>query len=364
MKRCFGLLLTIFILFLFLAGCEYFAPKHTHQYNPSYDERSHFQICACGDVIEAAEHALEWVIDLQPTTTENGFKHLECGCGFKSEESTPVESLKNENDRNQVNYPHDEKYIEVLENDSELVIALIDFLKHIGSHEATDIPDVTLADKIDQIKNGNVQPLLLDFEPQNYYFICAYFDCDEHESEKHTYFCSSSYTWVKYESEKAIKDSYNGEKIVVSLQVNGSSIVRNILTGENDGFLVESIDVYTPEFVDGVNVNPFREIFATYIYLSRSKSKTIYITPIQTRSLDTIDCVSVDNQYYIFLRLYNIGVDGKRYDYDNSWNLGKYSATINEIMITGKYSEAMNGGWVKHYGLIDITEFVNKIVKN
>ena len=316
MKKLLELLLTLSVICLCLAGCEFFASKHEHEYNSSYDE------------------------------------------------STDIESVKNENDGNQTEDPRDEEYIEVLKKDSELVLALVDFLGHIGSAAASDVPDVTLEDKIDQIKSGNVQPLLLDFEPQNYYFVCAYFDCNEHETEKHTYYCASSYTWVKYKSEKAIKNDYNGENLVVAFQVNCSSIARDIITGEDDGLSVESIDLYNPEFVNGSNVNPAIDVSAAYIYLNRSKSNSLYITPKYTSDLDTIDCVCLNDRYYIFLGIYNVGTDGKRYDIDNSWKLGKYYDSMSEIMITGEYSKVMNGGWVRHYGLFDIAEFVNKIVEN
>lgn len=251
----------------------------------------------------------------------------------------------------------------MLENDSELVLALIEFLDYIGSPIDYDVPVVTLEDQIDQIKSGNVQPILLDFEPQYYYFVCAYFNCNEHKTEKHTYSCASSYTWVKYENEKAIKDSYDDEKIVVAFQINRSSIVRDIVTGEEKGILVESIDLYTPEFVNGSNINPYDDVSANYIYLTRNKGNTVYITPTHTSFSNMIDCVFVDNQYYIFLSIYKVDTNGKRYDYDNSWNLGKYYDSMNKIMITGKCSQTMNDGWVLHYGLFDITEFVNEIIE-
>ena len=346
MKKFLGVLLILLTIFSCLASCEYFAPKHEHSFSQSYDETSHFQKCPCGEITDKAEHSLEWVIDKESTETENGCKHLECGCGYKAEENTPYEN-----------------YIEVLENDSELVLALIEFLDYIGSPIHYDVPVVTLEDQIDQIKSGNVQPILLDFEPQYYYFVCAYFNCNEHKTEKHTYSCASSYTWVKYENEKAIKDSYDDEKIVVAFQINSSSIVRDIVTGEENGILVESIDLYTPEFVNGSNINPYDDVSATYIYLTRNKGNTIYITPTHTSFSDMIDCVFVDNQYYIFLTIYNVDTNGKRYDYDYSWKLGKYYDSMNKIMITGKYSQTMNDGWVRHYGLFDITEFVNEIIE-
>jgi hypothetical protein len=91
MKRILGAICLLLTLLLCLAGCEYFAPKHEHSFSQSYDETVHFQKCPCGEITDKAEHSLEWVIDKEPTATENGCKHLECGCGFKANEDTLVE---------------------------------------------------------------------------------------------------------------------------------------------------------------------------------------------------------------------------------------------------------------------------------
>ncbi|MBQ8414507.1 MAG: hypothetical protein IJX58_04590, partial [Clostridia bacterium] len=89
----------------------------------------------------------------------------------------------------------------------------------------------------------------------------------------------------------------------------------------------------------------------------------VYLSSYEPNYLNEISCVHLDGRYYIALELYNVGVDGKRYDYDNSWNLGEYYDSMMEIMITGRYSQIMSSGSMRHYGLFDIDEFVNKIVK-
>lgn len=55
------------------------------------DDTSHWHICRCGDIIDKAEHAFEWVVDKPATVEAKGEKHQECKvCGEKgkSEEIT------------------------------------------------------------------------------------------------------------------------------------------------------------------------------------------------------------------------------------------------------------------------------------
>ena len=97
--------------------------------------------------------------------------------------------------------------------------------------------------------------------------------------------------------------------------------------------------------------------------LTASESDIVYLSSYEPNYLKEISCVHLDGRYYIALEIYNVGVDGKRYDYDNSWNLGEYYDSMMEIMITGRYSQTMSSGSMRHYGLFDVDEFVKKIVK-
>lgn len=48
------------------------------------DDSTHWHQCACGDKIDEAAHAFEWVVDKTPTATEVGSRHQECKvCGHK-----------------------------------------------------------------------------------------------------------------------------------------------------------------------------------------------------------------------------------------------------------------------------------------
>ena len=86
MKKLLGLLLALIIVSLCLVGCEYFAPKHEHEFSPSYDETCHFQKCPCGEIKDKADHNLEWVVTNEATCTSDGCKVLNCICGLVIEE--------------------------------------------------------------------------------------------------------------------------------------------------------------------------------------------------------------------------------------------------------------------------------------
>ena len=48
------------------------------------DDSTHWHQCTCGDKIDEAAHAFEWVVDKTPTATEVGSRHQECKvCGHK-----------------------------------------------------------------------------------------------------------------------------------------------------------------------------------------------------------------------------------------------------------------------------------------
>lgn len=48
------------------------------------DDNTHWHQCTCGDKIDEAAHAFEWVVDKTPTATEVGSRHQECKvCGHK-----------------------------------------------------------------------------------------------------------------------------------------------------------------------------------------------------------------------------------------------------------------------------------------
>ena len=62
------------------------------------------EITADKTVVKATGHKFKWVIDKEPTETEDGYKHEECTvCGFRRNENTVIPAtgdVKSEDDSN------------------------------------------------------------------------------------------------------------------------------------------------------------------------------------------------------------------------------------------------------------------------
>lgn len=55
------------------------------------DGSSHWHVCTCGERIDVAEHAFEWVIDEKPTVEKPGSKHLHCTvCDYNSSDKVVI----------------------------------------------------------------------------------------------------------------------------------------------------------------------------------------------------------------------------------------------------------------------------------
>lgn len=61
----------------------------------AHDAKNHWHVCRCGEVIDKAEHAFEWVVDKPATTETKGEWHQECSaCGEKGKtEAIPTPEI-------------------------------------------------------------------------------------------------------------------------------------------------------------------------------------------------------------------------------------------------------------------------------
>lgn len=61
----------------------------------AHDAKNHWHVCRCGEVIDKAEHAFEWVVDKPATTETKGEWHQECSaCGEKGKtEAIPAPEI-------------------------------------------------------------------------------------------------------------------------------------------------------------------------------------------------------------------------------------------------------------------------------
>ena len=258
--------------------------------------------------------------------------------------------------------------IELTNEDSDLISTLVDYLKKKLVHY--DFVGLSLEEKINEIKNGEVQPLLIDVDPNNYYFVCCYYDSDRVDEWSIGYRNALEYTWVKYESENSIKEKYNDKNLIYAFQLNKSLIAKNILSGDED----TKMDYFTTlsvEFVDGANVNPANVVSKTFIYLCKSIDNTIYYSySIKGSSVDRIHCIKLDNQYYytemIGFTDPQIGYTDYLENESFMYNLGEYYDYMIKIMITDKYSKTFSENgvyYIEHYGLFEINELVDEVIR-
>ena len=258
--------------------------------------------------------------------------------------------------------------VELTDKDSDLIATLVEYLKK--TNVQIDLVGSTLEQKINKIKNGDVHPLLVDVDSNNYYFVCCYYDSSRNDEKLIGHRNASEYTWVKYEGVESIKEKYNNKNFIRAFQINKSLIVKNILSGDED----TKMDYFTTlsvEFVDGANVNPANVVSETFIYLCKSINSTIYYShSIKGSSVDRIHCMKLDNQYYfpwlIGFTDPQVGYTDHLEDEISVSDLGEYYDDMIKIMIVNKYSETFSENGVNytyHYGLFEIWEFTDAILK-
>ena len=258
--------------------------------------------------------------------------------------------------------------IELTDEDSALIATLVDYLKK--TKVQIDLVESTLEQKINKIKNGDVHPLLIDVDSNNYYFVCCYYDSNRNDERLIGYRNASEYTWVKYESVDSIKEKHNNKNLMQAFQINKSLIVKNILSGDED----TKMDYFTTlsvEFVDGANINPANVVSETFIYLCKSINGTIYYSnSIKGSSVNRIHCMKLDNQYYFTMMIGSTDPQVGYTDYLETeifvYDLGEYYDDMMKIMIVDKYSKTFseNGvNYTQHYGLFEIGEFADTILR-
>ena len=270
-----------------------------------------------------------------------------CTASHNNEEKSTTELQSNE-----------EKSPTELPNNDALVCTLIEYLQDLFVDH--DMPDTSTAIKIDEIKNGK-QALHVGFDKSEYYFVCAYYD-NTHGDETTDYCCVTNYTWVKFNNANEISEKYDDLNFIVAFQINQSSFVADILTKDAIIPNIEHFQEYVPNFNNGLSTNGAITFDTSFIYLNSSDSKNVYhSTSAYYNVLQTIPCISLNDQYYIAIDLYTIYADDTRSDGNIISDFGKYYDTLVNIMDTTGYSVTDEKGRTIFYGLIEINAFANCI---
>ena len=253
----------------------------------------------------------------------------------------------------------EETLADVFEPDEELVEELVEYLQQLSWDY--EIGETSLSIKIDAIKKGS-QPLQLKFDPDKYYYVCAYYlpECPE---EEFLYCHADEYTWVGFSNEKNIKEYYNGVKLWAAFQINKTSLCIDLLPGDRKAPQIENFQMYFPVFENGVNTTSRLEYKDTFIYLTSSDSDVVYMCSNHIlHDFASIPYVELDGKYYITKHLHT-GDPSPAYKNNLKWEFGKYYDILMEIMITDKYTEVDKSGNTMYYGLFEINEFVEKVLK-
>ena len=285
------------------------------------------------------------VLGNNPDPEKNPAEESSEGTSEISEEST-IESSE-------------EKLKDVFVPDEKLVAELVEYLQGLSwEHE---IGETSLSIKIDEIKNG-AQPLQVKFDPDKYYYVCAYYspECPE---EEFLYCHADEYTWVGFSNEKNIQEYYNGVKLWAAFQINKTSLCIDLLPGDRKVPQIENFQGYFPVFENGVNTTSRSEYKNTFIYLNSSDSDVVYIGSNHIlHDFVSIPYIELDGKCYIAQYLYT-GDPYPAYKTQLKWEFGEYYDILTEIMITDKYTKVDKSGRTIYYGLFEINEFVDTVLK-
>ena len=242
----------------------------------------------------------------------------------------------------------------------ELIDALVEYLQGLGVEY--ELPDTSLSIKIDNIKKGQ-QPLLVDFDPTNFYFVCGYYDGIT-ENGPLKYINSNEYTWVRFENQNEIKEIHADKNFIVAFQINKALLVRDIASPQAIIPRIEHFQMYEPIFENGVNTNTHIVFEKEFIYLNPSSAERIYLsTSAFTHQVVTIPCIFLDNKYYITRVTYSIHANGNKDEGSLKGDFGTYYDALMSIMDTTKYSVTTAQGRTDYYGLIVINDFVDHILR-
>ena len=242
----------------------------------------------------------------------------------------------------------------------EMINTLVDYLQ--GLYVEYELPDSSLSRKIDNIKNGH-QPLLVDFDPDIFYFVCGYYDGITEDGPL-KYRNSEEYTWIRFESTNEIKDTYESKKFIVAFQINKALLVKDIASEKAIIPRVEHFQMYEPIFENGVNTNTHIVFEKEFIYLNPSNTERVYhSTSAFNHQVVTIPCILLDNEYHITRVTYSIHANGNKAEGNLKGDFGTYYDALMSIMNTAKYSVTNEQGRTDYYGLIDIDDFVNHIIQ-
>ena len=260
-----------------------------------------------------------------------------------------------------------------LDKSSDLVSTLVAYLEQYEYQY--ELISKSFFQQIDDIKSGT-QPLLVAFDPSDYYFVCGYHNPPPEQGNIHypDFDYCNEYTWVLYKNESDIQEYYDGMKWAVVFQINKALTVTDIMSDERAVPFIHHFQIFKPTFENGVNVREPVVFDETFIYLnypnaylnkfSQSTRTMYYCKSIYYHPIYTIPCVYLDGEYYLYFSRYTVYADGScSEENDYTYTFGKYYDALIGVMDKNKYSVTYEDGKTKFYGTIRIDDFVDGVVK-
>ena len=289
--------------------------------------------------IEVTSETNETTSDMKETTSET----------IETSDETTKESTE------------DETLEESFIPEEDLVEAVIDYLEEISADSSHPDTYFKMTSQINQINKG-AQPLQIEFDPDKYYYVCGYYST-EHLEEDVFYCCAAEYTWVGFINEENIVEYYNDTKLLVAIQINKTKLCIDILYDDRNIPEVEYFQVYSPIFVDGVNTAKSITFDDKMIYLNSTDAPNVYTCwSYIYHNFSAMYCIELDSCNYI---VYDHTEHVKNLENKEDFKgvFGNYYDQLIEIMITDKYFITNSKGEKIYYGIFEIEDFLNAIMK-
>lgn len=220
-------------------------------------------------------------------------------------------------------------------------------------------PEPGIERKIDYMISGHV-PVLVDYEPDDFYFVCAYYICT-HEMETEEYCCKEKYSWIGFYSEEYIPETYLGKPLIAAFQINKAGRGESIIDDLEVPYF-ESIRMYQPIFENGKNVADSVKCDSQYLYICANYEldyETIYVFSGYLTFFEVISYMELEGKtYFDFYIDWVENVDEDRIEEVLREEFGRYYDSLRPITITDKYTEVNHWGRTEQYALIDLDDFM------
>ena len=180
-----------------------------------------------------------------------------CDKESKENKSDFLEDISVESEENNLPDAEIENNIGVLlskENNIDMFSSFYVHFDELRSYGYAAPVENSFESKIQRMKNGD-RPLLVAFDPSNYYYVCAYFEVPEGHTEigSMAYCCVEKYTWVMFEKEDDILEFYDDIPFLLAFHIIISVLVNDVFNDNSEVPQMQYFQEYKPEFMNGIN---------------------------------------------------------------------------------------------------------------